>query len=173
MTLYHGTSKHSSDDILSNGIDLTRGHRFTDFGRGFYTTPSREAAERWAARKSYLDDPVIICFYFDDKDNKDIIHRFEKSDLDWAQFIVNNRNGYEYMKVVNNFEHNQDGKYMVVCGQICDGEVTKIARKIAKEERLVSEDDLKKLINQNYPEQYSFHSDKALELLKLTKIITL
>ena len=40
MILYHGTRKSSAINIINNGIDLHRGKKRADFGKGFYLTPS-------------------------------------------------------------------------------------------------------------------------------------
>lgn len=45
MTLYHG----SNEDIQT--IDLERGLRFKDFGKGFYLTPDKSTATRMAQKK--------------------------------------------------------------------------------------------------------------------------
>lgn len=44
MTLYHG----SNEDIQT--IDLERGLRFKDFGKGFYLTPDKSTATRMAKK---------------------------------------------------------------------------------------------------------------------------
>ena len=46
MTLYHGTNA----DI--DAIDLNRGLRHKDFGKGFYLTPDRTTAIRMAQKKA-------------------------------------------------------------------------------------------------------------------------
>ena len=48
MKLYHGTNA----DIES--IDLTRGLRHKDFGKGFYLTPDYNTAIRMAQKKARL-----------------------------------------------------------------------------------------------------------------------
>ena len=48
MTLYHGTNA----DI--DAIDLNRGLRHKDFGKGFYLTPDRSTAIRMAQKKARL-----------------------------------------------------------------------------------------------------------------------
>ncbi len=48
MTLYHG----SNQDI--EVIDLTKGLRHKDFGKGFYLTPDRQTATRMAQKKPRL-----------------------------------------------------------------------------------------------------------------------
>lgn len=47
LVLYHGTADLYVSAILS-GVDVTRGRSGIDFGRGFYTTTSPDAAWRWA-----------------------------------------------------------------------------------------------------------------------------
>ena len=39
MKLYHGTDFTSAYAIASNGVDLSYSKNFSDFGKGFYTTP--------------------------------------------------------------------------------------------------------------------------------------
>lgn len=48
MILYHGTNT----DIKA--IDLTKGLRHKDFGKGFYLTPEKVTAERMAKKKARL-----------------------------------------------------------------------------------------------------------------------
>lgn len=48
MTLFHG----SNQDIQT--IDLTRGLRHKDFGRGFYLTPDKNTAIRMALSRTMV-----------------------------------------------------------------------------------------------------------------------
>ena len=48
MILYHGTN----EDIET--IDLTKGLRHKDFGKGFYVTPDKATAIRMAKKKARL-----------------------------------------------------------------------------------------------------------------------
>ena len=58
MTLYHG----SNEDIQT--IDLERGLRFKDFGKGFYLTPDKSTATRMAQKKTRLfgGAPTLISY---------------------------------------------------------------------------------------------------------------
>ncbi len=58
MTLYHG----SNEDIQT--IDLERGLRFKDFGKGFYLTPDKSTATRMAQKKARLfcGAPTLISY---------------------------------------------------------------------------------------------------------------
>ena len=62
MTLYHG----SNADI--DCIDLTRGLRYKDFGKGFYLTSSRDTAVRMAQKKARLFEgtPTLITYELDE-----------------------------------------------------------------------------------------------------------
>ena len=53
MTLYHG----SNADI--DRIDLSRGLRYKDFGKGFYLTPSRVTAVRMAQKEEHQAHPRL------------------------------------------------------------------------------------------------------------------
>jgi hypothetical protein len=48
LELWHGTTQTAAQDIQANGVDLTKGRHALDFGQGFYTTTSRDQAEKWA-----------------------------------------------------------------------------------------------------------------------------
>jgi hypothetical protein len=87
--LYHG----STDKVTA--IDLSKGVEGKDFGRGFYTTTSRNQAVKFSFLKAkrinskkgfvsifqYIHNPEII------------IKKFEKADADWLLFVLKNR-GY-------------------------------------------------------------------------------
>ena len=61
MTLYHGTN---ADIEL---IDLTKGMRHKDFGKGFYVTPDKNTAIRMAQKKARLFGgvPTLITYELD------------------------------------------------------------------------------------------------------------
>ena len=62
MILYHGTN----EDI--EAIDLNRGLRHKDFGKGFYLTPDRNTAIRMAQKKTRLfgGSATLITYELDD-----------------------------------------------------------------------------------------------------------
>ena len=77
MRLYH-----TSDREIRHP-DIQRGRKNADFGQGFYLTPDREFAYRWAGRNA-----VVNSYDFDETALN--IHRFERN-LDWFTYIYNNR----------------------------------------------------------------------------------
>ena len=90
MKLYHG----SNADIET--IDLTRGLRYKDFGKGFYVTPDRSTAIRMAQKKARLfgGTATLITYELDEvallSDLK--VKRFpEKATVEWLMFVYDNR----------------------------------------------------------------------------------
>lgn len=77
MRLYH-----TSDREIQHP-DIHRGRKNADFGQGFYLTPDREFAYRWAGRNA-----VVNSYDFDETALN--IRRFERN-LDWFTYIFNNR----------------------------------------------------------------------------------
>jgi len=47
LVLYHGTLHHHALDIAKS-VDISKGHKYTDFGPGFYTTTILRQARSWA-----------------------------------------------------------------------------------------------------------------------------
>lgn len=113
MKLYHGTVY----DI--ENIDLSKSNSAKDFGRGFYLSPDRQQAERWAIFKSMQHNgtPKVYEFDFDEclLENGGLsVKQFEEYTKDWAEFIFANRK--------NLSEHNIHD-YDIVIGPIANDKV--------------------------------------------------
>ena len=90
MRLYHG----SNQPILN--IDLLKGQKYKDFGRGFYTTHLRQQAEYWSKRicDRFGGTATVTEFEFDmDAALADGLNMkiFENPDREWALFVMANR----------------------------------------------------------------------------------
>lgn len=115
MKLYHG-----SNQPIEN-IDLSKGKKYKDFGQGFYTTHLREQASYWSKRVAdrFGGAPIVMEFEFDleaaraDGLN---IKVFEKPDLEWAQFVMDNR------QVGTEFRH----RYDIVIGPVADDNMARL-----------------------------------------------
>lgn len=98
--LYHG-SIHSFSDV-----NVQCGKGYKDFGKGFYTSGTREHAVRLAKRnrsieldrlkrigKQGVSVPVYLYTYEFDTDLLKTLKvlRFKEADLSWAKFVVGNR----------------------------------------------------------------------------------
>jgi len=163
MTIYHG----SNIEIVK--IELDKCRPFKDFGRGFYTTPLKEQA--WAMAKRTVriyreGTPCITEFLFDDtvlSDPRLSIKRFMKPDIEWARFVVNNRN--QEFNDPPNSECNTDGKYDIVTGPVANDDITALIdvylAGILSDEALVRE-----LTFRDLSEQFSFHTERAAACLQ-------
>lgn len=162
MKVYHGTISSGAENIIKNGISLTKGKRKVDFGQGFYTTSSFKFAKSTAMNKakktnSYNQvyvDPYVITFEYDERkaeENCNILS-FLKSDVKWAQFIINNRNGFEYMDSIGSHFHNINQNYDIVQGSVADN-------------------DIDNMVYNYITNQISFHTDNSLKYLRLTECV--
>jgi hypothetical protein len=99
ITLYHG----SIYDF--NKIDINRGKPNKDFGRGFYTSRTESQAVNLAKRNRQIEQnrlallsdkaPVSAWLYVYEFDLRKMdtlnVKDFKKADLEWVDFIVENR----------------------------------------------------------------------------------
>ena len=93
MKLYHG-----SVHVVENPIILDV-QRMLDFGKEFYTTSSKEQAEKWALIKQKREDnnsKAIVNVYEIDQQllvsNRYVIKIYNEASEEWLDFIVGNRN---------------------------------------------------------------------------------
>ncbi len=77
MILYHTSNREIRDP------DIHHGRKNADFGWGFYLTPDREFAYRWARENAVINE-----YEFDDSELD--IKVFSR-DTDWFEYIFNNR----------------------------------------------------------------------------------
>jgi len=167
MILYHG----SNTEIEK--IDLNKCRPLKDFGKGFYTTTLLNQAFAMAKRtvKIYGEGtPCVTEFYFDDavlKDTRFNIKRFEKPNLEWAKFVVNNRN--HNFKDFFNLECNTDGKYDIVTGPVANDDITALMNVYLA--GILSDDTLiKELTFRELSEQVSFHTERAAACLQKKEV---
>ena len=89
MILYHGTNK------AFDAIDLTKSKPNKDFGQGFYLSKNYSQAMEMAKTKVEQlksGSPVVLTFEVDDEQLSQLkVLRFDAYTLDWAKFILMNR----------------------------------------------------------------------------------
>lgn len=175
MEVYHGTFLEAAKSIEEDGILLRKCKQHTDFGKGFYVTEHYEYAlntARKKVRKSLVKGqilvPAIVKFEYDAVLGAYIEYPFDSENLDWLQFIVNNRNGQEYVAKVNSVFHNLGYQYEIVSGRISDQDITLVASELKEESRLANQEDLHRVVYRNnlYATQISFHTPNALKSLR-------
>ena len=177
VELYHGTISICAENIVKNGILLNKGKPKVDFGRGFYTTPSYNFAKSTAINKAdktnaYYTESYVFPYVLKYTINEEYFKlmnklEFERDDTNWAQFIVNNRNGIEYMRSINCFFHNIRGKYDIVKGGIADNQITLLVKELLKSRRRVSVTDLSNILYAYPTSQISFHTKRSLSCIEL------
>ncbi len=159
ITLYHGSN------IIVENIDLEKCRKFKDFGQGFYLTTLLEQARLMAARTAsrYGGIAKVSVFNFDEEKAPSLnIKEFKGVSEDWAQMIINNRN--KNFSDFSNPLSNHDNKYDIVIGPVANDDISRLfslyVSGIIRIDQLATELEFKKLNN-----QYSFHTQKAVELL--------
>lgn len=159
MILYHG----SNCEIEK--IDLLKGKSYKDFGRGFYLTDLVDQATQMATRiaERYGGSPIVNVFEFDGScltsESGLRIKIFEKPSKEWAEFIMQNRS-----RSVPQPAHTFD----IVIGPVANDDVATLFRTFTSHiidlDELVKKLEFKKLTN-----QYFFHTEQAVALLKKRK----
>lgn len=175
IKLYHGTTLSSAINISENGIDLSKGKEYLDFGKGFYLTPDIDMAKNMVARSVYHADDTygaVLTFELDEEFiNKCSVKNFEDTDIEWRKFVFVNRIPLKLANDFNLFDHNIDLKYDVCIGATSDGKIASIARKVRNgnmnySNSLFQDCNFLKNDNTAYSTQYSFHSNISISYLK-------
>ena len=163
MILYHG----SNTDIKT--INLAMCRPFKDFGRGFYLTVMKEQAENMAKRVAsiYGGSPVLNIYDIDDSfiniGKLNIKNFGEETSEEWARFVRNNRD--RHFDNISSLECNIDNKYDIVIGPIADDNMALLFRQY--ENGMIAFDTmLQGMIYKRTTNQYSFHTERAINLLK-------
>ena len=159
VTLYHGTT------IPFEAPDLSKSRKGMDFGLGFYATPNRESAERWAKKLSYLrrnGAPVVLSFPFDEDGARaaGLVKDFPAMNIDWVKFVLANR-----LEEFSANEHNLDNRYDIVHGYIADDRLMQIIDDYSRGDLTVEEVEFRLAHAPVKTFQYSFHSERALTFL--------
>lgn len=179
MKLYHGTNYSSAMNIINNGIDLQYSKPYLDFGAGFYTTPSYNhaaltairATKKYNARYRKNEEPYIVELDFiqpKEINLSKILYPYHSEK--WGRFVLNNRLTPEILSTYSITEHNQDSKYDVCCGEIADGSIVNVAYEVNSGMITPDQVDYNDFLKDNgqvYPQQYSFHTLKAISCIRV------
>ncbi len=163
MRLYHG----SNTDIKEINLAMCRPYK--DFGQGFYLTVMKEQAEKMAKRvaRIYGGSPVLNEYDIDDSflEMKDLrIKDFGmETSKEWVRFIRNNRD--RKFADFSSPECNFDNKYDIVIGPIADDDMALLFRQY-ENGMITFENMLRGMIYKKTTNQYSFHTERAIHLLR-------
>lgn len=161
MRLYHGSN------MAFKEVDLALCRPNKDFGRGFYLSPDRHAAERMAIRttKRFEGRPFVMTFEFSETLlGNTAVRSFSAPSAEWAMFVMANRRP-EMVAT----DHNRDNRYGVVIGPVANDDLALLFRQFSRGlvsiEMLVREKRYKQLTV-----QYSFHTPAALATLEFVGV---
>lgn len=154
-TLYHGTSI----EFDGNKIDLTISSRPKDFGNGFYLTSIYEQAKVWSKKNRNITknkDYIIKIYRYDEVKANEILSilTLDKYNREWLEYVIKNRNSM----------HGINDNYDLVIGLMADGQVARLIKDYTSD-YITEEELLEELQFQYKTDQYTFKSDKSLELL--------
>lgn len=154
MRLYHG----SNTEI--EVIDLTKGRKGKDFGRGFYLSEDYKQAVKMSeivVRKEANGIPCVTCFELDETAFKQLrVKHFEGYTEEWAEFVLANR---------KNRTDEQIHSYDIVVGPIADDAVGVQVRQLSR--GYISFDKFLEKIKYLVPTiQYFFGTEKSIQYLK-------
>lgn len=179
MKLYHGINYSSAINIVNNGIQLEYSKPFLDFGAGFYTTPSYDhaalvairATKKYNVKHKKQEDPYIVEVDFKPiNEIKLSTISYPRHSERWGRFVLNNRLSADILSAYSIIEHNQDAKYDVCYGEIADGNIINIAYEVNNKIIAPENVDFNDFLKDNgevYPQQYSFHTQKAISCIKV------
>lgn len=158
MILYHGSTE------LVDKPEIRVGAVYLDFGVGFYTTTSKEQAERWARikmRRNNTNQGFVSVYEFDlDQAKLDLVMKeFKTADETWLRFIVGNRRG-DTMDAVSG----------VHIGPVADDNVYQSIR-LFETGVYDAEYIVKRLKTEVLQDQWTLHTEKALKYLKFKEYI--
>lgn len=168
MILYHGTN------VNIEQIDLEKCRPYKDFGTGFYLTEIKEQAQKMANRVVRINGgkPVVNIYEVPDdfmKRTNLITKDFGRGvSAEWVNFVRNNRNRKFFDSTSR--ECNLDNKYDIVAGPVADDDMAMLLRQY--DNQLIDFETLMKgMTYKRITNQYSFHTEKALCLLKKVGIL--
>ena len=151
MILYHGSNIQVDRPRVLGSL------RALDFGAGFYTTSSREQAEKWAGivtKRRRTGVPTISSYSFDEKASSELkILNFDLPDGDWLDFVVANRK-----------EQPVSEGYDLIIGPVADDSTLPVIDDYA-DGRYTKDEAIRRLFPQKLTDQYAFLTDHALSFL--------
>ena len=153
MIIYHGST------VLVEKPEIRISYSFLDFGTGFYTTTSEHQAERWARIKMRRESKnigyvSIYEFDFALAQEQAKIHRFDRADMEWLQFVVRNRRGETPEKMFD-----------MHIGPVADDNVYSSIR-LFETGVLDADETVKRLKTEVLQDQWTFHTEKMLSYIR-------
>ena len=153
MIIYHGST------VLVEKPEIRVSDSFLDFGTGFYTTTSRQQAERWARIKMRRENKSVSYvsvyeFDLDAAETQTTICKYTNADMEWLQFVVKNRRGETFSNAID-----------MHVGPVADDNVYRSIR-LFETGVLDAEETVKRLKTEVLQDQWTFHTEKILSFVR-------
>lgn len=163
MILYHGSNVEVKE------VDLSKCRPFKDFGKGFYLTTLEKQAFAMARRTTVIAErgtPVVSVWQLaDDWREKGLtVRSFNAPTPEWAKFVMNNRD--RAFKDVESPECNRCCQYDIVTGPVANDRIA-ASFQLFLDEFITIDELVERLKYRELNDQYSFHTEQALQLLTL------
>ncbi len=159
MILYHGSN------VEVQKTRLLKAQRELDFGNGFYTTSDLAQASNWAqrtAKRRGVGSPIVSVYKIADDVMQSLrVLRFESANVEWLRYVAANRKSVAVAD-----------EYDVVIGPVANDQ-TMPTITLFLDGFYDEEETIKRLLPQNFKDQYTFKTDKALSMLRCTEVIAL
>ena len=157
MVLYHGSNVEVREP------KLIPSKRLLDFGAGFYLTSDFEQAKKWAIRTTKNrgeNKPLVSSFNVEEKQMNSLnILLFKIPDKDWLKYISENRTGKA-----------KDEGHDIIIGPVANDQAIRTINNYLK--GYFSEDiAIQLLLPQKVKEQYTFKTERALDILDFSEVI--
>ena len=157
MQLYHG-----SNIVVENPRIIDSG-RALDFGKGFYLTSDFEQAKKWSkstTERRKNGKPIISVFEIEEEAiNKLSILVFDAANKEWLEFVANNRKNLII-----------DNELDIVIGPVANDNTMPVISLFLR--GYYDENEaIKRLLTQKLKDQYTFKTEKAIQLLKFKEAI--
>ena len=156
MKLYHGSN------VTVDTPHLLKVQRTLDFGRGFYNTSDFEQAKKWAQRTVKIRESgkaCVSCYKLDEDKLDDLkILRFSEPNLEWLDYISNNRKN-----------KGMEDDWDVVIGLVANDQTFPTIL-LYLDGYIDAESAIRQLLPQKLKDQYTFKTARALSLLKFIEV---
>lgn len=156
MILYHG----SNIEVMKPRLLETK--RFLDFGPGFYLTSDFEQAKKWAIRtvsNRGEGSPMVSVFDIDEDTLQGLsILSFDSANREWLRYISANRTG-----------RTPEPYYDVIIGPVANDQTIRTINNYLRG-YFSEEIAIQLLLPQKLKDQYTFKSERALELLRFMEV---
>lgn len=157
MVLYHGSNVEVREP------KLIPSKRLLDFGAGIYLTSDFEQAKKWAIRTTKNrgeNKPLVSSFNVEEKQMNSLnILLFKIPDKDWLKYISENRTGKA-----------KDEGHDIIIGPVANDQAIRTINNYLK--GYFSEDiAIQLLLPQKLKDQYTFKTERALDILDFSEVI--